>query len=46
MRAVISAGIIGLFVGSVVLVLGYTLLLAWLGELDEPPAQASEAAAD
>lgn len=27
----LSSGIIGLFVGSVVLVLGYTLLLAWLG---------------
>jgi len=27
----LSMGIIGLFVGSIVLVLGYTLLLAWLG---------------
>lgn len=27
----LSSGIIGLFVGSVVLVLGYQLLLAWLG---------------
>jgi predicted PurR-regulated permease PerM len=27
----ISSGIIGLFVGAVVLVLGYKLLLAWLG---------------
>jgi predicted PurR-regulated permease PerM len=26
----LSSGIIGLFVGSVVLVLGYTLLMAWL----------------
>ena len=26
----LSSGIIGLFVGSVVLVLGYTLFMAWL----------------
>ena len=31
----LSSGIIGLFVGSVVLVLGYTLFMAWL---DLPPA--------
>ncbi len=30
----LSSGIVGLFVGSVVLVLGYKLLVAWLG--DEP----------
>jgi predicted PurR-regulated permease PerM len=32
-------GIIGLFVGAVVLTLGYTLLIAWLGEAaaDEVP---------
>ncbi len=28
----LSMGIIGLFVGSIVLVLGYTLLIAWLDE--------------
>ena len=28
----ISMGIVGLFVGSIVLVLGYTLLTAWLTE--------------
>jgi len=32
----LSMGIIGLFVGSIVLVLGYTLLIAWL---DEGPIQ-------
>jgi predicted PurR-regulated permease PerM len=32
----ISSGIIGLFVGAVVLVLGYKLFLAWLGEAPEP----------
>ncbi|MGB4334523.1 MAG: AI-2E family transporter, partial [Chromatiaceae bacterium] len=30
----LSSGIVGLFIGSVVLVLGYKLLVAWLG--DEP----------
>ncbi len=30
----LSAGIIGLFVGSVVLVLGYTLIAAWLAEAE------------
>ena len=35
----ISAGIIGLFVGSVVLVLGYKLFLAWLDETPDPPSQ-------
>lgn len=35
----LSSGIIGLFVGAVVLVLGYKLLLAWLNE-DRPPAPA------
>lgn len=36
------AGIIGLFVGAVVLVFGYTILQAWLGE----PAEPSEAAVE
>jgi len=31
----ISSGIIGLFLGAVVLALGYKLFLAWLGELPE-----------
>lgn len=35
----LSSGIIGLFVGAVVLVLGYKLFLAWLNE-DRPPAPA------
>jgi predicted PurR-regulated permease PerM len=36
----LTSGIIGLFVGSVVLVLGYKLLLAWLHEdEDEQPVQ-------
>lgn len=35
----LSMGIIGLFVGSIILVLGYTLLLAWLREVREPAAE-------
>jgi predicted PurR-regulated permease PerM len=38
----IGQGIIGLFVGAVVLVLGYELLLAWLGEAP-PPRDAPDA---
>jgi predicted PurR-regulated permease PerM len=38
----LSTGIIGLFVGSVVLVLGYTLLMAWL-EIEEDGAEAESA---
>ncbi|NEV61210.1 AI-2E family transporter [Thiorhodococcus minor] len=39
----ISSGIIGLFVGAVVLVLGYKLILAWLGEdANSPPPVAPE----
>ncbi len=34
----LSGGIIGLFVGAVVLVLGYKLFLAWLDERPEPVA--------
>jgi predicted PurR-regulated permease PerM len=47
----ITSGIIGLFVGAVVLVLGYKLFLAWVydqpgaGAL-EPPAAASPVASD
>ncbi len=33
----ITSGIIGLFVGSVVLVLGYKLFLAWLHDFPEGP---------
>ena len=32
----LTMGIVGLFVGAVVLVVGYTLLMAWLGIIDEP----------
>jgi predicted PurR-regulated permease PerM len=38
----LSAGIIGLFVGPVVLVLGYTLFRAWLEEAP-PPSEEAEA---
>ena len=44
----ISSGIIGLFVGAVVLVLGYKLFLAWLYETPKEQALplASDAAAE
>jgi predicted PurR-regulated permease PerM len=32
----LSSGIIGLFVGSVVLVVGYTLFMAWIDIPPEP----------
>lgn len=35
----IAQGIIGLFLGAVVLVVGYELLLAWLGEVASPTAE-------
>ena len=35
----LSMGIVGLFVGSIVLVLGYTLLVAWLHAEDTPTAE-------
>jgi predicted PurR-regulated permease PerM len=31
-------GLVGIFVGPVVLAVGYTLLEAWMHERDEPPA--------
>ncbi|MCP3869740.1 MAG: AI-2E family transporter [Gammaproteobacteria bacterium] len=37
----LSSGIIGLFVGAVVLVLGYRLFLAWLGNTSPGPVLAS-----
>jgi predicted PurR-regulated permease PerM len=37
----LASGIIGLFIGSVILVLGYELLLDWL-ELDAAAAPAAE----
>ncbi|WP_295448293.1 AI-2E family transporter [uncultured Thiodictyon sp.] len=40
----LSSGIIGLFVGSVVLVLGYKLFVVWLAERPEPPAAPAEPA--
>lgn len=39
------AGIIGLFVGAVVLVLGFTLFRAWLGEMVQEDAEAAGAEA-
>jgi predicted PurR-regulated permease PerM len=36
----IAAGIIGLFVGAVVLALGYELFLAWLAEVAPPDHEA------
>jgi predicted PurR-regulated permease PerM len=38
----LSSGIIGLFVGAVVLVLGYKLFLAWLYQTHEVQAPASQ----
>lgn len=42
----ISSGIIGLFVGSVVLVLGYKLVLAWMAQAPEDAAPGSAAQRD
>jgi len=42
----ISMGIIGLFVGSIVLVVGYTLLGQWLGSAETSPAQTPETVGD
>ncbi|NCF09915.1 MAG: AI-2E family transporter, partial [Gammaproteobacteria bacterium] len=38
----LTMGIVGLFVGAVVLVVGYTLLMAWLGIIDEPVASSAD----
>ena len=38
----IAMGIIGLFIGAVVLALGYELLVAWMAP-DEPEAEPAEA---
>ena len=35
----LTMGIVGLFVGAVVLVVGYTLLMAWLGIIDDDDAE-------
>jgi predicted PurR-regulated permease PerM len=40
----LSSGIVGLFVGPVVLVLSYKLFLAWLYESELPPSEAALAA--
>jgi predicted PurR-regulated permease PerM len=40
----LTMGIVGLFVGAVVLVIGYTLLMAWLGLVEGPTAATPEAA--
>jgi len=42
----LSAGIIGLFVGPVVLVLGYTLFRAWLEEAPTAPGEAAAVPSD
>ena len=34
----LAMGIIGLFVGAVVLAVGYELFQAWIAAADEPPA--------
>jgi predicted PurR-regulated permease PerM len=39
----IAAGIIGLFIGAVVLALGYELFLAWLAEVAPPGTEAPKA---
>ena len=38
----LTMGIIGLFIGPVVLAVGYTLLDAWIKEDDQPAAAAVE----
>jgi predicted PurR-regulated permease PerM len=38
----ISGGIIGLFVGAVLLAVGYQVFMAWVAEADEDPVAASE----
>jgi predicted PurR-regulated permease PerM len=40
----IASGIIGLFIGAVVLALGYQLLIAWMAPDDEPDADIEEPA--
>ncbi len=37
----ISSGVIGLFVGAIVLALAYKLFLAWLGNINEPSAESA-----
>jgi predicted PurR-regulated permease PerM len=37
----VSAGLIGLFVGAVVLALGYVIFMAWVAEGDEEPGEQS-----
>ena len=38
----VSGGIIGLFVGAVLLAVGYQVFMAWVAEADEDPVAASE----
>ena len=33
----LAFGLVGIFVGPVVLAVGYTLLQAWMGDIDIPP---------
>lgn len=37
----VVSGFIGLFLGAVVLTLGYTLLMAWVAEIDAPTTEMS-----
>ena len=39
----VAAGIIGLFIGAVVLAVGYQIFMAWVDEVDLPSPEASEA---
>jgi predicted PurR-regulated permease PerM len=39
----VAAGIIGLFIGAVVLAVGYQIFMAWVDEIDLPSSEASEA---
>jgi predicted PurR-regulated permease PerM len=39
----IASGIIGLFVGAIILALGYKLFLLWLNEDTQPDAEPSKA---
>ncbi|RLA36901.1 MAG: AI-2E family transporter [Gammaproteobacteria bacterium] len=38
----LTMGIVGLFVGAVVLVIGYTLLMAWLGLVEEQTVESTD----
>jgi predicted PurR-regulated permease PerM len=42
----ITTGIVGLFIGAVILGVGYTLIIAWVGRIEPPAALQEDAAAD